>query len=128
MAQVKADINITPLIDVLLVLLIIFMVIAPAEPARWEAKTPMKSHEESRTSESLLVVTLDVSGEIALNSAPIAAEDLQARLAAELGARVDRTVIFKAPRSLPYATVSTVIDRLEGAGAEPLGLQIDYLD
>jgi biopolymer transport protein ExbD len=128
MATVKPDINITPLIDVLLVLLIIFMVISPVEPARWEAKTPQKPKDVGKSDATLLVVTLAADGALALNSAPIAQDELGPRLTAELEGRVDRTVILKAPKELPYARVGSVVDIVEGAGAEPLGLQIDFLD
>jgi biopolymer transport protein ExbD len=128
MATVKPDINITPLIDVLLVLLIIFMVISPVEPARWEAKTPQKPQKLDGTNETVLVVTMAPDGALALNSTPISSDELGPRLTAELENRFDRTVILKAPRNLPYAKVGSVVDTMEGAGADPLGLQIDFLD
>jgi biopolymer transport protein ExbD len=128
MATVKPDINITPLIDVLLVLLIIFMVISPVEPARWEAKTPQKPQKADGPSDTLLVVIMAADGALALNSSPIASDELGPRLTAELENRIDRTVFLKAPKHLPYSRVGSVIDIVEGAGADPLGLQIDFLD
>jgi biopolymer transport protein ExbD len=128
MATVKPDINITPLIDVLLVLLIIFMVISPVEPARWEAKTPMKPKGSVSTNETLLVVTMAQDGALALNSHPIAPGDLGPRLTAELESRADRTVFLKAPKNLQYWQVGAIVDIVEGAGADPLGLQVDFLD
>jgi biopolymer transport protein ExbD len=126
--DIRPEINVTPLIDVLLVLLIIFMVVSPVTPARWEAKTPQKPRSTGTAAEGLLVVTLAADGAVALNSTALSRDDLGPRLAAELAGRADRTVILKAPRRLPYASVSSVVDALEGAGAEPLGLQIDFLE
>jgi biopolymer transport protein TolR len=128
MNAIKAEMNVAPLIDVLLVLLIIFMVAAPVTPARWEAKTPQKPQSTAVASDELLVVTLGVGGSLALNSTSLGIEELAPRLSAELAGRSDKTVILKAPRKLPYASVSAVVDTIEGAGAEPLGLQIDFLE
>jgi biopolymer transport protein ExbD len=55
-------------------------------------------------------------------------EELAQKLTSELENRTDKTVIVKAPKNLPYGDVVQVIDTIKGAGAEPIGLQIDFLD
>ncbi len=151
------SINVTPLIDILLVLLIIFMVITPLRPARFKAWAPSPpENKDARISPQTLVVAVapDLSLKLWMGKEVIAegsAEDVTAvaaRLAAEwrerkaagkwkaeLAARTDlppderieRTVFVRAPRSLAYGEVARVIDAVKGAGARPVGLQTDAL-
>ena len=124
-----ASINVTPLIDVLLVLLIIFMVVAPTRPAQFEAQVPAKPRDgASAPDDGPLVVTLGADQSIRLGDELLTLGELEAHLTSHLAGRADRTVILKAPRSAPYASVVAVIDRVSGSGAAPLGLQVDLLD
>jgi len=123
------NINVTPLIDVLLVLLIIFMVVAPSKPSRFETKVPQKSNDVNATPpEDMLMVVIDKNRSLALNSQKMDENALAQRLTSELENRTDKTVIVKAPKELPYGDVLHTIDVIKGAGAEPIGLQVDYLD
>lgn len=123
------NINVTPLIDVLLVLLIIFMVVAPSKPSRFETKVPQKSNDTAaQPPEDLLMVTIDKNKQISLNTAKMTDEELTQRLTSELENRTDKTVIVKAPKALPYGDIVHVIDVIKGAGAEPIGLQVDFLE
>jgi biopolymer transport protein ExbD len=128
------DINVTPLIDVLLVLLIIFMVITPQKPHRFETKIPEKPPDtipdDIVPDPGLLVVTVSKDRKIELNSQEMSREDLGTRLKDELEKRpADRRTLFiKAPKELNYGYVVNLIDVVKGAGASPIGLQIDYLD
>jgi biopolymer transport protein ExbD len=127
------NINVTPLIDVLLVLLIIFMVITPLKPHKFETKIPEKppdTVEDMVPDPGLLVVTIDKDRKIELNTQPMSAEELGNRLKDELSKRTsDRKQLFiKAPKEINYGFVVNVIDVVKGAGASPIGLQIDYLD
>jgi biopolymer transport protein ExbD len=130
----KPDINVTPLIDVLLVLLIIFMVITPLKPHKFETKIPEKPPDtvdpNAVPDPGLLVVTVSKDAKIELNSQPFTAEELGIRLKDELDKRpADRRTLFiKAPKELKYGFVVNLIDIVKGAGASPIGLQIDYLD
>jgi biopolymer transport protein ExbD len=130
----KPDINVTPLIDVLLVLLIIFMVITPLKPHKFETKIPEKPPDtvdpNAVPDPGLLVVTVSKDSKIELNSQPFTAEELGVRLKDELDKRpADRRTLFiKAPKELKYGFVVNLIDIVKGAGASPIGLQIDYLD
>lgn len=141
-------INITPLIDVLLVLLIIFMVVTPLKPSRFEAKVPSEPDPNQDLSQIkpnplTLVVTLGSDLKLRLNQDEMGSVNdttpLAQRLAGLFAQRkeqrayrpgteeVEKTVFVKAPRSMRYGDVVKVIDAIKGAGANPVGLQIDDL-
>ena len=143
----KPHINVTPLIDVLLVLLIIFMVAAPLKPARFLTKIPSEPDpypKEVRPDPNTLVVTIKADRTLMLNGIDqIGTVSDTSRLSAMLfdlfekrkqnhdyrfDFRVQKTVFIKAPRSIPYADVVRVLDGIKGAGATPVGLQIDDLN
>jgi biopolymer transport protein ExbD len=147
----KPHINVTPLIDVLLVLLIIFMVITPTKPSAFDTKIPQEPKEFPPADAPLaLVVTVDTDSSMRLNREvlPATVEDptalidrLKAVFAlrtqnlvfAEAGEdasaqRIEKTVFIKAPRGLDYGSVAKVIDAVKTAGANPVSLQIDGLD
>ncbi len=128
-------INVTPFIDVLLVLLIIFMVISPQKPHRFEAKIPEKPPDELRDTPpdpfSLLVTIPRSGGGYKLNTQE--ARDLNDLLkqleSAITGRPADRKAVFiKGPRTLAYGEVIKVIDIVKQAGGQPIGLQIEDLE
>src|SRR5262245_9513921 len=128
-------INVTPLIDVLLVLLIIFMVISPQKPHRFEAKIPEKPPEEQKDLPpdplSLLVTIPKSGGGYKLNTFDARdLKDLGKQLFDALNGRPsDRKAVFiKGPTTLPYGEVVKVIDVVKQAGGSPIGLQIEALD
>jgi biopolymer transport protein ExbD len=128
-------INVTPLIDVLLVLLIIFMVISPQKPHRFEAKVPEKPPEQQQDQPPdpfILIVSIPKTvGGYKLNSNDAKSlEDLDTQLYQALNGRpADRKAVFiKAPRSIAYGEVIKVIDVVKHAGGSPIGLQIEALD
>jgi biopolymer transport protein ExbD len=144
----RPNINVTPLIDVLLVLLIIFMVITPLKPSRFEAKVPAEPKPEDQTvakpnpltlvigiNKSDNVITLnneaagDVSDTSALNSklSQIFKDRENNGVFREGTNEVEKTVFIKSPRSVRYGNVVKVIDAAKTAGAQPIGLQIDDL-
>ena len=125
-------INVTPLIDVLLVLLIIFMIISPAKPSRFEAKIPEppSSVPEPPCEVCLVVSVLPGSASYKLNSRDAATlADLNAQLHQALDGRpADRKAVFlKAPPLLAYGEVVKVIDVMKEAGSFPIGLQLENL-
>ena len=144
------NINVTPLIDVLLVLLIIFMVITPLKPSRFEAKVPAEPKPEDQQVQpkpnplTLVVAINKADGKITLNNEPMGvvsdASPLTTRLQAEFKQReangvfregtneVEKTLFIKSPRSVRYGDVVKVIDAAKQAGAQPIGLQIDDLE
>jgi biopolymer transport protein ExbD len=127
-------INVTPLIDVLLVLLIIFMVIAPSKPARFETKIPEKPRTDQQDTGPVDILLVDVKSgagldqTVELNSKPMQLPELAGTLKDLLDQRPDKTVFIKAPKDKPYGDIVSVIDAVKGAGATPIGLQIDYLN
>ena len=128
----RPEINLTPLIDVLLVLLIIFMVITPVQPAKFETKIPSPA-SEGRTLESsgILVVSMAAGTlELSLNGQPLQFDQLATKLADELQKRpVDSRVVFiRAPKRALYREVVRIVDLAKGAGADPTGLLVDYLE
>lgn len=144
------NINVTPLIDVLLVLLIIFMVITPSKPSRFEAKVPAEPKDENqnvilRPNPNTLIVFINRDGgKLRLNqddigeisdTGPLSArleevfKDREARGVLREGTNeVEKTVFIKAPRSVKYGDVVKAIDAVKLAGAQPIGLQIDDLE
>lgn len=128
-------INMTPLIDVLLVLLIIFMVISPQKPHRFEAKIPEKPPENQKDVEPdtlALVVTVPREGnEYKLNTETYTGlQALYQRLFDNIDKRPPdrRSVFIKAPRGIPFGEVVKVIDIVKKSGAQPIGLQIEGLE
>jgi biopolymer transport protein ExbD len=133
------NINVTPLIDVLLVLLIIFMVVTPVKPSRFEARVPSEQRNDNATAHPYtIVVAVTPEREIRINneapagtvSDPAAAiERLKAVFAArEANFVSERTVFIKAPLRIDYGSVAKVVDAVKTAGARPVSLQIDRLD
>jgi len=150
------NINVTPLIDVLLVLLIIFMVAAPLRPHRFVAKLPAEPHPELPLppDDRTLVVIIEPDRTLRLNSlTDMGTVDDLSKLNAKLVAlfaertrnkvyraeladrwdvpdelRIEKTVFIRAPRGLPYGQVVQVMDGLKATGAEPIGLQLDGLN
>jgi len=129
--NVSPFINVTPLIDVLLVLLIIFMVISPIKARKFEAKIPEKTDQETILTGLELVVTIGREGEYRLNTQPVGTlTDLESALHRALDGRPEalKAVFVKAPRSLRYGEVVKVIDVMKSAGSAPIGLQLEDLD
>jgi biopolymer transport protein TolR len=124
-SRALADINITPLIDVMLVLLIIFMVVTPIATRGLDVGLPEKSDKATHQPPEPLVLSLEASG-IRLNSVPLL--DL-AVLGSELhdrfAVRSDRTLFVKATGDIPYGRVVEALDVARGAGAERIGLVPD---
>jgi len=126
-------INVTPMIDVLLVLLIIFMIVAPTIPAKFPAQVPNKPEADGPEPPAGLLMVVVKSGSgldqtVELNSTALRLPELGVTLRDLLDQRPDRTVYLKAPRDKHYGDILAVIDAIKGAGASPIGLQIDFLD
>ncbi|HEV8592110.1 MAG TPA: biopolymer transporter ExbD [Pyrinomonadaceae bacterium] len=144
----KPNINVTPLIDVLLVLLIIFMVITPMKPSRFEAKVPAEPKNQQqldvKPNPLTLVITINKNTrEIQLNNENAGSVDdptvLNAKLTdiftqrtnngvfRENSNEIEKTIFIKSPTTVKYGDVVKVIDAAKLAGAQPIGLQIDDL-
>jgi len=117
-----AQINVTPLVDVMLVLLVIFMVTAPIIQQGVSVDLP-KIHAAGLSSqEDPLVVGLTKDGTIYLNDNPIALADLRGKLVAIGQASPDRALLLRADRSVPYGDVVGVIAAIKDAGINRLGM------
>lgn len=124
-------INVTPLIDVLLVLLIIFMVISPMRPGKFEAKIPQRMEAQSIVSGHELIVTVEWAGGYRLNSQSLQTlPELEQALARALEGRPQdmKSVFIRAPQAIGYGKVVKVIDVMKNAGSFPIGLQLENLD
>jgi biopolymer transport protein ExbD len=117
-------INVTPLIDVLLVLLIIFMVIQPQKEAKLSVKAPAHSQTDAPAPPEMLMLTVSNDMHLELNSKRIAFEQLMPVLAGLMAGRAAdaRTLFVRAPASFNYETVVLLIDLAKGAGVVTVGL------
>ena len=130
-ARAVPNINVTPLIDVLLVLLIIFMVISPKKPHKYEAKLPEKSQAEQTQPELMLVVSVSRENGLLLNQTKAQnLAELNSLLHTALDARpLDRKAVFlKGSPNMNYGAVAEVIDTIKESGAAPIGLQLEALE
>ena len=147
----KPHINVTPLIDVLLVLLIIFMVVTPMKPGSLDARIPSEPDRDSSIvpDPRTIVVTVGTDSSLRLNNSPKGSlDDPESLIATLVGifaertenlsyagsangdatSRIEKTVFIKAPKRIDYGSVARAVDAVKRAGASPVSLQIDDLD
>ncbi len=117
-----AEINVTPLVDVMLVLLIIFMVTAPMLSMGIDVNLPRVKSKSIDIAEEKLVLTVNENKEIFLNKTRMPLQDLNAKLAAIFAERVDREVFLRADKSVPYGFVVEVMAEIRRAGVDKLGM------
>lgn len=118
-----SDINVTPLVDVMLVLLVIFMVTAPLLHQGVEVKLPKSvSQNLPKSPEDPLILSITRREVYYLNETPIPKAQLRERLRLILRNRHDRSVYLKADRNLPYGVVVETMDVLNRLGVENLGM------
>lgn len=147
--EATPNINVTPLIDVLLVLLIIFMIIAPVKPHQFEAKVPAEPKDQPQDVEiqpnplTLVISINKEDGSVKLNNESAGntsdTKELETKLDTifkdrtangvfrEGSNQIEKTIFIKSPKSIKYGEVVKVIDAAKLVGAEPIGLQIDDL-
>jgi biopolymer transport protein ExbD len=142
----KPNVNVTPLIDVLLVLLIIFMVVSPAKPTAFKAKVPAEPTNTTDLPPQIdnLVVTVNADRSLKINQEndlgtvenpekvveklrEVFAYRASNGILRENSNEVEKTVFIKAPKTTDYGSVAKIVDAVKLSGAEPIGLQIDDL-
>jgi biopolymer transport protein TolR len=122
----KSDINITPLVDVVLVLLIIFMVITPLLQMGYDVKVPPKATVDTPPpSMDQLIVSVTAQNRIYLNKEPLDKQALALRLSEILKNRRDKTVFLSADDAATYGEVASVMDTVRTAGANNIGIVLE---
>lgn len=117
-----SDINVTPLVDVVLVLLIIFMVTAPMLQMGIDVNLPRVKSKSVDVTEEKLVLTINSAKEIFLNKTLVSIIDLRVKLQHIFANRIDRDLFLRADRSVPYGYVVEVMSEVRKAGVDRLGM------
>ena len=126
-SRFMSDINVTPLVDVMLVLLIIFMVTAPMMMQGVNVSLPKTASEPLPAEKEHLIITVDGSRQIYINDYKVALDALQAKLKKILEGRADQKVYLRADKDVPYGVVVRVISEVKNAGVEKLGMVTEPL-
>jgi biopolymer transport protein TolR len=120
--RAMTDINVTPLVDVMLVLLIIFMVTAPLIQSGVKVDLPRASAQQMEHSEEKLVLTITRDRRVFLGNTEIPPAQLETKLAANARIQKDKELYLHADRSLPYGQVVEIMAVARRAGVESLGM------
>ena len=117
-----AEINVTPLVDVVLVLLIIFMVTASMLQMGIDVNLPKVKSKSIDVTEEKLVLTITGAKEIYINKNRISLSDLRIKLENIFSSRIDREIFMRADKSIPYGFVIEVMSEVRKAGVDKLGM------
>jgi biopolymer transport protein TolR len=123
-----SQINITPFVDVMLVLLVIFMVTAPILQQGVNVDLPQVTSGPLEGSDEQLVVSVTRDGKVLLNDNPVGMEELNQKLMAILRVRPDRAIYLRADRNLPYGKIVEVMAAVRSAGGRKLGMVTEPLE
>jgi biopolymer transport protein TolR len=120
---VRSDINVTPLVDIVLVLLIIFMVLTPSMLKHLSALVPKKPEDSTPPpADAAIVVEYTAARELTVNTEPVSPEALAEKLTTRLRSARQKVIFFKAEDGAPYGDVVRLMDIARGAGAESLAV------
>jgi len=120
--RLMSDINVTPFVDVMLVLLIIFMVTAPMMMQGVDVSLPETTSESLSSEEDHIVITIDSNNRIYINDYHVTLDFLKEKLIKIFQGRRDREVYLRADKGIPYGVVVHVMSEIKGAGIERLGM------
>jgi len=122
--QVTPQMNVTPLVDVVLVLLIIFMVVTPLLSKQFWLQLPKQEETKAATPEEnkSVVLTVEKSGELKINGSPIERTELKDKVSRYMAARPDKVVYFDAADDAPYATTVEAMDIARQGGAKTVAI------
>jgi biopolymer transport protein TolR len=123
-----SEINVVPLVDVVLVLLIIFMITAPMLQTGVDVDLPKTTTKPMPTEEERVVVTLTKEKKIFVDKYEVPPDQLKERMKAILERRVNREVFLRADQALPYGEVMALMATLREAGVEKLGMVTEPLE
>ncbi|CAN2043028.1 Tol-Pal system protein TolR [Candidatus Magnetomoraceae bacterium gMMP-1] len=124
-SQFMSDINVTPFVDVMLVLLIIFMVAAPMMSQGVDVSLPEASSKPLDTTKENLTITIDKHANIYIDDYKVGLDSFQEKLQKILETRGSRQVFFRADKEIAYGLVVRVMSEIKGAGVEKLGMVTD---
>ncbi|NLA75216.1 MAG: protein TolR [Deltaproteobacteria bacterium] len=120
--KLMSDINVTPFVDVMLVLLIIFMVTSPMMTQGVDVNLPQTQAKEIKTEEDPLILTVDINRVITIEKHEIALAELEEKLASIFKYRDNKELLLRADKDIPYGFIMQVTARIKGAGIEKLGM------
>lgn len=120
--RLMSDINVTPFVDVMLVLLIIFMVAAPMMIEGVEVSLPQATSQPLATEQEQLIVSLNQNGDIFLNDYQVQLNELREKLDSIIKGQADREIYLRADKEIPYGVVVRVMSEIKDAGVERLGM------
>jgi biopolymer transport protein TolR len=123
-----SDINVTPLVDVMLVLLIIFMVTAPMMMQGVEVNLPQTTTKSIKTQEEPLMLTVNKEKEIFIERQRIKLDSLETKIQKIFQNRKDKEILLRADKEVPYGFVIEVIAKVKQAGIDKLGMVTEPLD
>ncbi len=117
-----SEINVTPFVDVMLVLLIIFMVTAPMMTQGLNVALPQVTAESLPSDNKEIIVSLDKDGRVFINETQTAMELLKKNLQEKIAGKTDQKVYLKADKNVPYGDVVKVMAEVKAAGVDKLGM------
>jgi len=123
-----SDINVTPFVDVMLVLLIIFMVTAPMMSQGVSVSLPEATSEPLPAEADQLIITINKSNRIFINDYPVELDFLREKMASIIQSRRNREVYLRADKEIPYGMVVRVMSEIKDAGVEKLGMVTEPAD
>jgi len=126
--RLMSDINVTPFVDVMLVLLIIFMVTAPMMVQGVDVALPEVSAKPIETDKDNLTVTIDRDANVYINDFQVRMDFLREKLEKIVAGKTNREVFFRADKDVPYGVVVNVMAEIKAAGIEKLGMITDPFD